>query len=96
MGAEEKEDMKGKTLERRGILVERIIFILGDYIRDIVFFLGGEDWKIVLRVLAGEASGRIVTRGHLLLGVLGLGARNPYGILELGIQRGFVPSWLGG
>jgi hypothetical protein len=34
--------------------------------------------------------------GHLLLGVLGSGARNPYGILELGSQRGSVPSWLGG
>jgi hypothetical protein len=31
-----------------------------------------------------------------LLGVLGLGARNPHGILELGSQTGFVPSWQGG
>jgi hypothetical protein len=35
-------------------------------------------------------------RGHLLLGVLGSGARKPQGFLELGSQRGSVPSWLGG
>jgi hypothetical protein len=74
-----------------------IIFILGDCIGAFwkgYFFFG--DWKTVLRVLAGEACGRTVTRGHLLLGVLGSGARNPYGILELGSRRGSVPSWLGG
>jgi hypothetical protein len=31
-----------------------------------------------------------------LLGVLGSGARNPHGILELGSQIGSVPSWQGG
>jgi hypothetical protein len=31
-----------------------------------------------------------------LLGVLGSGARNPHGILELGSRIGSVPSWLGG
>ena len=30
------------------------------------------------------------------MGVLGSGARNPYEILELGSQRGSIPSWLGG
>jgi hypothetical protein len=72
-----------------------IIFILGDCIGDFYFIFGG-DWKTVLLVLAGEACCRTVTRGHLLLGVLGSGARNPYGILELGSRRGSVPSWLGG
>jgi hypothetical protein len=38
----------------------------------------------------------LLQRGHLLLGVLGSGARNPYRILELGSRRGSVPSWLGG
>jgi hypothetical protein len=38
----------------------------------------------------------LLQRGHLLLGVLGSGARNPYGILELGSQKGSVPSWLRG
>jgi hypothetical protein len=47
------------------------------------YFEGG-DWKTVLRVLVEEACGRTVTRGHLLLGFFGSGARNPYGILELG------------
>jgi hypothetical protein len=31
-----------------------------------------------------------------LLGVLGSGARNPHGILELGSRTGSVPSWQGG
>jgi hypothetical protein len=31
-----------------------------------------------------------------LLGVLGLGAWNPHGILELGSWTGSVPSWQGG
>jgi hypothetical protein len=31
-----------------------------------------------------------------LLGVLGSGARNPHGILELGSQIGSIPSWQGG
>jgi hypothetical protein len=31
-----------------------------------------------------------------LLGVLGSGARNPHGILELGSRIGSVPSWQGG
>jgi hypothetical protein len=91
-----KEVMRGKTLGRRGTFGESIIFRLGDCIgafgRDIFF----GDWKTVLRVLAGEDCGRTVTRGHLLLGVLGSGARNPYRILELGSRRGSVPSWLGG
>jgi hypothetical protein len=36
------------------------------------------------------------TGGHLLLGVLGSRARNPYGIMELGSRIGYVPSWMGG
>ena len=32
-------------------------------------------------------------RGTRLLGGLGSRARNPHGILELGSQIGFVPSW---
>ena len=37
-----------------------------------------------------------VTGEHWLLGVLGSGARNPHGILELGSRIGSVPSWQGG
>jgi hypothetical protein len=59
-----------------------LFFRLGDCIGDLFW--------------GGEACGRTVRRGHLLLGVLGSGARNPYGILELGSRRGSVPSWLGG
>jgi hypothetical protein len=35
-------------------------------------------------------------RDWLVAGILGSGARKPQGFLELGSQRGSVPSWLGG
>jgi hypothetical protein len=64
----------------------------------LLVWAGGACWRIVLLVFLEELVGVwwTVTGEHLLLGVLGSGARNPYGILELGSQRGFVPSWLGG
>jgi hypothetical protein len=88
--------MRGKNTREKGTFFwrEHYFHIRRLYWGILIFFLG--DWKTVLLVLAGEACGRTVTRGHLLLGVLGLGARNPYGILELGSRRGSVPSWLGG
>jgi hypothetical protein len=37
--------------------------------------------------------GGLLQRCTKLLGVLGLGARNPHRILDLGRQIGSVPSW---
>jgi hypothetical protein len=64
----------------------------------LLVWAGGACWRIVLLVFLEELVGVwwTVTGEHLLLGVLGSGARNPYGILELGSRRGSVPSWLGG
>jgi hypothetical protein len=45
---------------------------------------------------SGLEFGWTVTGEHRLLGVLGSGARNPHGILELGSRIGSVPSWQGG
>jgi hypothetical protein len=49
---------------------------------------------------AGESLSSVVGKDHYggtgLLGVLGMGARIPYGILELGSRTGSVPSWQGG
>jgi hypothetical protein len=45
---------------------------------------------------SGLEFGWTVTGVHRLLGVLGSGARNPHGILELGSRIGSVPSWQGG
>jgi hypothetical protein len=73
-------------------LVGRIILILGDCIGA---FSRGEIGKLYFWFLASGIWWN-VTREHLLLGFLGLGARNPYGILELGSWIGSVPSWLGG
>ena len=72
-----------------GFLAGSIIFILGDCVGA---FFWGEIGRLYYWFLAGEACCRTVTWGHLLLGFLGSGARNPYGILELGSQIGSVPS----
>ena len=42
---------------------------------------------------SGLEFGWTVTGEHRLRGVLGSGARNPHGILELGIRIGSVPGW---
>jgi hypothetical protein len=55
-----------------------------------VYFLLGIFW-FGLESLGGLLQG--CTR---LLGVLGTGARNPHGVLELGSRIGSVPSWQGG
>ena len=43
-----------------------------------------------------EFGGGLLQGCTMLLGVLGSGARNPHGILELGSQIGSIPSWQGG
>jgi hypothetical protein len=88
-----KEDMKGKNTREKGNFGGSIIFYIG---RVFGFFFGGLEDCISgfwLEELVGVWW--TVTGEHLLLGVLGSGARNPYGIL-LGSQIGSVPSWLGG
>ena len=55
--------------------------------------LGGEGLYFLFDIfMVGSLGGKLqgCTR---LLGFLGSGARNPHGILELGSQTGFVPSW---
>jgi hypothetical protein len=47
-------------------------------------------------VFSGLEFGWNATGVHRLLGVLGLAARNPHRILELGSWIGSVPSWQGG
>ena len=92
-----KEDKRRKKTFERGTFGlyggESIIFHIGDCIGHLYFW---EIRRLYYWFLAGEACCRNVTRGHLLLGVLGSGARNSYRILELGSRRGSVPSWLGG
>jgi hypothetical protein len=70
-----------------------LFFILEDCITGLAGgeLAGGLYYWFCLRSLLEDCH-----RGHLLLGVLGSGARKPQGFLELGSQRGSVPSWLGG
>jgi hypothetical protein len=88
-----KEDMRGKNTREKGTFGGRALFSYWETVLE-HFFL--EIGRLYYWFLVGEACCRTVTGGHLLLGVLGSGARNPYRILELGSQRGSVPSWLGG
>jgi hypothetical protein len=77
---------EGAEAIRRGLMKfwgEEALFGEKDCIFCLVFFWFGS--------LGGLLQG--CTR---LLGVLGSGARNPHGILELGSQIGSVPSWQGG
>ena len=86
--------MRGQRHSREGpfwILGEREKFWRsGDCIGA---FSGGRDWKTVFFWFRVWWT---VTGVHRLLGVLGFGARNPHGILELGSRIGSVPSWQGG
>jgi hypothetical protein len=80
-----KEDMRGQRHSGEGLLEiwgKEALF----EIRDCIFWL----------YFSGLEFGWTVTGEHRLLGVLGSGARNPHGILELGSQIGSVPSWQGG
>jgi hypothetical protein len=81
------KDMRGKR--RSG---EEDYEILGEEA-----LLGEKDCILLSVILYWIGSlGGLLQRCTRLLGVLGLGARNPHRILELGSQTGSVPSWQGG
>jgi hypothetical protein len=81
MGAKEKEDMRGKTLERRGILAGRIIFILVYCIRDIFFFWGGGRLEDCIMGFGWRSLWKDCYKGVPIAESLGLGGqeslRNP-------------------
>jgi hypothetical protein len=57
----------------------------------------GNIWRLgTICVFLVGSLGALLQGCTKLLGVLGSGARNPHGILELGSQTGSVPSWQGG
>jgi hypothetical protein len=84
-GGEWEEDIRGQRHSGEGLLEfwERKHYFEIRTVFSVWYFFGLE-------------FGWIVTGEHRLLGVLGSGARNPHGILELGSQIGSVPSWQGG